>query len=385
MDLKVLHLDTSREWRGGQQQVLYLTRGLEERGIVSVVAAPQGSPLAQRLRKQDLPVIELPPGATFAPKVVRALQQILADRRWDVLHAHTANAHTLGFLAFRLPAPRSFLRPAFVISRRVDFVPARDPLTRLKYTTGDQTIVCVSAAIRAILEQYGVSPHALRVVRSGVQLPGVRIASDPLPSELRPTAEMEERLELRAELEVPADAMLLGNIGQFVEHKGHAHLLDAMARIVREEARVHLVLLGSGELEKELRRQAERLELNDRVTFAGYRADAARYLSAMDLFVMPSVEEGLGTSLLDAQAAGVPVVATRSGGIPEAIHDGVTGRIVAPAQPSELAQAILALVRDPELRSRMGRAGRTWVEDGFTADRMIDETLGIYRELVARR
>jgi glycosyltransferase involved in cell wall biosynthesis len=384
VDLKVLHLDTSREWRGGQQQVLYLTRGLEERGIVSVVAAPQGSPLAQRLRKQDLSVIELPPGAVFAPRVVRALQQILADRRWNVLHAHTANAHTLGFLAFRLPAPRSFIRPSFVISRRVDFVPARDPLTRLKYTTGDQTIVCVSAAIRAILEQYGVTPHALRVVRSGVQLPGVRIASDPLPSELRPNARDEERLELRSELEVPADAILLGNIAQLVEHKGHTHLLEAMALVAREEARAHLVLLGNGDLEKDLRRQAERLELNGRVTFAGYRPDAARYLPAMDLFVMSSVEEGLGTSMLDAQAAGVPVVATRSGGIPEAIHDGVTGRIVPPAQPAEMARAIVALLRDPDLRSRMGRAGRTWIEEGFTADRMIDETLAVYREVIGR-
>lgn len=382
--MKVLHLDTSREWRGGQQQVLYLTRGLEERGVVSVVATPQGSPLAQRLRRQDLPVIELPPGPIFAPRTVRALQQVLADRRWNVLHAHTAHAHTLGFLCFRLPPPRPFLRPSFVVSRRVDFVPARDPLTRLKYTTGEQTLVCVSEAIREILQHYGVAPQALRVVRSGVQLPGVAVPSDPLASDLVPDGRREERSDLRAELGVPGDGLLLGNIAQFVEHKGHVHLLAAMPEVRQGEPAAHLVLLGGGALEKDLRRQAERLQLGSCVTFAGHRPDAARYLPAMDLFVTSSVEEGLGTSILDAQAAGVPVVASRSGGIPEALHEGVTGLIVPAADPPGLARAVLTLLRDPERRARMGQAGRHWVEERFTADRMVDETLAVYREILGR-
>jgi glycosyltransferase involved in cell wall biosynthesis len=382
--VKVLHLDTSREWRGGQQQILYLTRGLEERGIVSVVAAPQGSPLAQRLRKHDLPVIELPPGPSLSPKTVRSVQQVLADRHWNVLHAHTARAHSLGFLCFRLPPPRPFHRPSFVISRRVDFVPSRDPLTRLKYTAGDQTFICVSEAIREILQHYGVAPRLLRVVRSGVQIPGASIASDPLPSELSPTARLEERVELRDELGVPTGAILLGSIGQLVEHKGHAHLLEALPEVLRAEPRTHLVLLGDGERERDLRRQVERLGLCQSVTFAGYRPDAARYLPAMDLFVMPSVEEGLGTSILDAQAAGVPVVVTRAGGIPEAISEGETGRIVPAADPPALARAILALLRSPETMAEMGRAGRRWVAERFSAERMVEETLAVYREIQAR-
>jgi glycosyltransferase involved in cell wall biosynthesis len=382
--LKVLHLDISTEWRGGQQQLLYLTRGLEERGVVSVVAASQGSPLAQRLRRQDLPVLELPATPIFSPKLGRALHHILADRTWHVLHAHTARAHTLGFLAFRMPPPRPFHRPSFVVARRVDFVPSRDPLTRLKYTNTGQTIICVSEAIRRILLVYGVAPDSLRVVRDGVQLPGTSQPGDPLPTDLDPQRCQQERLDLRAELGVPENALLLGNIAQLVEHKGHRYLLEAMTIIRRAVPSAHLVILGSGELEKDLRRRAELLALDGSVTFAGFRPDAARYLPALDLFVLSSVEEGLGTSTLDAQAAGIPVVVTRAGGSPEAMRDGETGLLAEPGDAAALAQQAIALLNDPARRARMGAAGRLHVAEVFTADRMVEETLATYRELTSR-
>lgn len=382
--MKVLHLDLSTEWRGGQQQVLYLTRGLEERGVVSVVAATQRSPLAQRLRQQDLPVLELPPTAVYSPKLGRALHQILADRAWNVLHAHTAHAHTLGFLAFRLPPLRPFHRPSLVVARRVDFVPSRDPLTRLKYTMAGQTIICVSEAIRRILLAYGVPGDTLRVVPSGVQIPGTTQPGDPLPSELDPRQREQERRDLRAELGVPIDALLLGNIAQLVEHKGHRYLLEAMPIIRGAVPSAHLVVLGSGELEKDLRRRAAQLHLDGSVTFAGFRPDAARYLPALDLFVLSSVEEGLGTSTLDAQAAGVPVLVTRAGGSPETVRDGETGLLADPADAEGLARQTIILLGDRERRVRMGRAGRRHVAEAFSADRMVEETLAIYRELLSR-
>lgn len=378
--MKILHLDTGREWRGGQQQVLYLTQGLEERGLVSVVATPQRSLLAQRLRRQDLPVIELPPSSPFSPRTIRTLQQILADRTWHVLHAHTAHAHTLAFLAFRLPPPRPFHRPAFFVSRRVDFVPARDPLTRLKYTAGEQTFLCVSEAIGGILQTYGVPASSVRIVHSGVPVPGSSHPDDPLPVEIDPSVRLREKRDLRLELGLPPEGPLLGNIAQLVEHKGHRHLLDAFARIRGVLPQAHLLLLGSGEMEKDLRRQSARLALDGAVTFAGFRPDAARYLSTMDVFVLSSVEEGLGTSILDAQAARVPVVGTTAGGIPEAVQHDRTGFLVPPGNAEALADAVLRLLQDPELSERMGQAGREWVKDRFSTTRMIEKTLAVYRE-----
>jgi glycosyltransferase involved in cell wall biosynthesis len=382
--LKVLHLDISSQWRGGQQQLLYLTRGLEERGIVSVVATTKGSPLAERLRRQDLPVLELPSTPIFSPKLVRALQQILADRIWQVLHVHTSHAHTLAFLAFRVPPPRPFHRPALVVARRVDFVPSRDPLTRLKYTMAGQTIICVSDAIREILLSYGVPSDSLVVVRSGVRVPGTEQPGDPLPSQFDPGQREAERRELRRELGVPIGALLLGNTAEFVEHKGHRYLIEAMPAIREAVPSAHLVLLGGGELEKELRREVDRLGLDGSVTFAEHHGDSKRYLPAFDVFVLSSVEEGLGVSTLDAQAAGVPVVVTRAGGSPEAMVDGVTGLLAEPADAAALAEATITLLRDLALRARMGLAGRRHVQGAFTADRMVEETLAAYRTLTSR-
>jgi glycosyltransferase involved in cell wall biosynthesis len=372
--VKVLHLDTGNEWRGGQQQVLYLTQGLEEMGVTSVVATPQASPLAKALRRRDLPVIEIPYVAAYAPKTVRSMQRILADRRWDLLHAHTSHGHTLAFLSFRLPPPRSFQRPALVVSRRVDFVPSSDPLTRLKYTTTDQFFVCVSEAVRLVLDDYGVPERSLYVVRSGVALP---------PRPARPPGDP-RRCALREALGVPDDAFLLGAIGQFVRHKGHRFLIEAMGRVKKQVPHSHLVLLGDGELEKDLRKLADHIGINGNLTFAGYRPRASRYLPALDLFVHCSIEEGLGTSLLDAGAHSVPVVASRAGGIPEVVEHEVTGLLVEPGKAEELASAIVRLAEDDGLRRRMGEAGRRRVAECFTDRRMVEETFAAYRDILGK-
>ncbi|MEZ4653035.1 MAG: glycosyltransferase family 4 protein [Candidatus Eisenbacteria bacterium] len=367
----MLHLDTGTEWRGGQQQVLYLTQGLQELGVISVVATPQGSPLAAQLRQRNLPVIEIAYSAPYAPKVVRRVQRILSDRTWNILHMHTSHAHTLGFLSLRLPPPRAFHRPAFVVSRRVDFVPNGDPLSRLKYTSAGQFFLCVSDAIREILEEYGIPARSLYVVRSGVAVNGRRPGPD-------------ARRALRRELHVPENAFLLGAIGQLVPHKGHRYLLDAMTAVRETIPEAHLVVIGEGNLESDLRKQAAHLGLNGSITFAGYRPGAISYLPAFDLFVHASVEEGLGTSILDAEAAGIPVVATRAGGIPEAVSEGESALLVAPAETGALAHAILELGRNAERRSAMGEAGRRFVSREHSDRHMVEETLAAYQDILGK-
>ena len=368
--MNVLHLDTGTEWRGGQQQVLYLTQGLQEMGVISVVATPAGSPLAKQLRKRNLPVIEIPYAAPYAPRSVRRVQKILAERAWNILHMHTAHAHTLGFLALRLPPPRAFHKPAFVVSRRVDFVPHGDPLSRLKYTSAGQFFLCVSGAIRGVLEEYGVPARSLYVVRSGVSLPR------------RPG--MAERNQLRGALGVEPDRFLLGAIGELVPHKGHRYLLEAFAAVHSSLSTAHLVVIGGGELEHALKAQAAELGLNGSVTFTGFRPNAVSFLPAFDLFVHSSVEEGLGTSILDAEAVGLPIVATRAGGIPEAVLEGETALIVQPADPVSMARAILELGQDAERRAAMGEAGVRFVAQAHSDRHMVEETFAAYQDILGK-
>lgn len=364
--------------------MLHLTRGLEERGIVSVAATRPGGVLARRLRQQDLPLIELPLASGFSPRAVRSLQQLLSDRHWHILHAHGSYAHTLAFLAFRLPPARPFHRPSLLVTRRAGALPSRDPLTRLKFTAAGQTVICVSEFVRGVMQQYGVPAESLRVVPSGVPIPRRSDPFDPLPSEIAPAAMESERRELRTELGVPDGALLAGSSAPLAEGKGHRTLLRAWTTVVRALPAAHLVLMGEGEIEAELRGLAAGLGLASSVTFAGAPVDPVRYLDALDLYVLASTEEGLGTSILEAMADGVPVVAARAGGIPEAVEDGVTGALVPPDDEGTLASALSGLLADEARRRRMGAAGRAWVAERFPVERMVEETLAIYRDVSSR-
>ncbi len=369
--LRVLHLDTGREWRGGQQQVLYLSGELTARGHLSIVMTPRGSPLAQRARALDLPVREISYHGAGDPIAIRALVQAIQETDAAVLHTHTANAHSLGFFALRLPGLPKDHKPAFVVHRRVDFPPSGDPLTRMRYTSDPCLFLCVSDAVRRVLEQHGVPAERLRVVRSCIDPTRLDVYAD------------DDRAALRTELGIPEAAGLIGAVGSLVPHKGHRHLIAAMPRILAERPEAHLVVFGDGPLEAELRRDCWERSLQTRVTFAGFRTDVARFLHTFDIFAHPSVEEGLGTSILDAMAARLPVVASQAGGIPEVVVHGETGWLVPPASPTELAGALITLLEDPRRRAQFGEAGRARVQSVFSIPTLGDTVLAAYADALA--
>lgn len=370
---RVLHLDTGREWRGGQQQVLYLSTSLAAAGHTSIILTPRGSPMAIRAREEGAAVREIPYHGAGDPIAIKHIVQIIQETGADVFHAHTANAHSLGFFVMRWPALPKEKRPAFIVHRRVDFPPGNDPLTRMRYTSEPCLFLCVSTAVQDVLHRHGVPAGRLRVVRSCVD-----------PSRID-RHEHEDRLLLREELGIPGEAGLIGAVGALVPHKGHRHLLAAMPRILASLPEARFILFGDGPLEAELRRASWEQGLQSRVSFAGFRPDVARFLHCLDVFVQPSVEEGLGTSILDAMAARLPVVATRAGGIPEIVQHGETGWLVPPESPTELAGAIISLLEDPRRRIQFGEAGRARVIGEFGIDTLRDHVLDAYAEAVAAR
>lgn len=370
--IRVLHLDTGREWRGGQQQVLYLHRELCARGHHSVVVTPTGSPLARRIRDENLPLREILYHGAGDPIALFLLIKAIQETEAQVLHAHTAHAHNLGFLALRLPGIPKDRRPAFVVHRRVDFPPSADPLTRMRYTTEPSLFLCVSDAVRRVLLSLGVPEDRLQVVHSCIDSACIDRAAGT------------DRAALRAELGIPADAAIIGAIGAMVPHKGHRHLLASMPKVVAAHPEAHLVLFGDGPLESELRRESWERKIQSRVLFAGFRTDIHRFLPALDLLAHPSVEEGLGTAILDAMAARLPVVASRAGGIPEVVRHGETGWLVPPASPPELAGAIVSLLDDARRRHEFGEAGRRRVEECFSVPVLADRVLAAYETLSPR-
>jgi glycosyltransferase involved in cell wall biosynthesis len=192
-------------------------------------------------------------------------------------------------------------------------------------------------------------------------------------------------LDPHAEFWLPHGAPVVGNVAALVAHKGQRHLIAAAALVVREVPDARFIILGEGELRPALERQVRELRLDKHVILPGFRPDVLSLHKGFDLFVLPSVTEGLGTSLLDAMACGKAIVATEAGGIPEVVAHDVTGLLVPPRDERTLAAAIVLLLKEPERRAAMGRAGQERVRRFFSAERMVQETLAVYQRLHAAR
>jgi len=358
--LRVAHLDTARSWRGGQAQVLLLMNGLRERGVTNRLLAPSG-PLAERARAQGFETIEwnsrgdLDVGATLA--AMRHLRGI------DVAHAHSAHAHAIG-----VPAARLARVPAVVVSRRVDFSVSTHPLSRLKYRLPVDRYLCISRGVMDVMRAGGIPASRLALVPSGV----VIRRSPPLA------------VDLRALIGAPPGAPVIGTVAALAPHKNHADLMRAAAIVVRERPDVQFAWVGEGSCRAALEAQRRELALERSVHLVGFRDDALGLLSQFTLFVLSSYLEGLCTSLLDAQALGIPVIATAVGGVPDVIEDGVNGRLVPGRDPAALAAAILAALDAPRAREAWAAAGSERAER-FSAASMVERTLAVYRDVIRER
>ncbi len=226
-------------------------------------------------------------------------------------------------------------------------------------------LICVSEEARKSFLRAGVSVEKLSVVRNGI-----------LPPVLR-----SKKQAIRTELELPPTAKIVLTVARMTEQKGHCYLLEAIPRIIEQEPEAHFVWVGDGPLETQLRQQVTAQALEQHVHFIGRRNDVPALLSSANLFVLPSLFEGLPLVVLEAMAMGVPVVGTRVCGTSEAVLDGINGRLVAPRDSAELAAAILEGLEQPQIAARWRNNGRQRFQQEFSATRMAQEMTAIYERL----
>jgi L-malate glycosyltransferase len=351
---RIVHLASGREWRGGQNQVLLLARALGEGhpGVEQVVVTGRGSLLAGRLRAAGVPVREAGWRIGLSPA---ALLGALAEIRRGpaLLHAHDAHALTLAGVAARLT------HTPFIATRRVDF-----HLRRRGFWARADRLIAISAAVRDILQSDGIAPGRITVVPSGIDLDAVRAVRPGL---------------VRRELGLSATGPLAVAVGALVGHKDHATLVAAAAALRSRLPALHWAIAGAGPLRPALEARIASLELGDRVHLLGHVAEALRLVAAADVFVMSSEEEGLGTSVLDAMALGVPVAATRAGGIPEMLADGA-GLLTPVHDGRALGESVARLLEDADLRAAVVRKASARVEQ-FSARAMAEGVLSVYRSV----
>ncbi len=277
--------------------------------------------------------------------VPRRLRRLVRQEQIDVVHVHSPVAAAMARTALPRTGPPIVYTEHNVWAR---YHPATRAANALTYGR-NAWVFTVSDEVRRSL---GAGPWP---TRGHAALPVETLYHGPEPVG---SGEPDASDRIRAELGVPRDAPLVGAVGNLKTHKGYGFLLEAAARVVRRIPDARFVVVGQGPLEAALRRQRDELGLQDHVTFTGYRADAPTLAGAFDVFVMSSLQEGLSIALLEAMARGRPVVVTRVGGLPEVVRDGVDGLLVPPRDVDAMADALLRLVRDPQLRARLGTAAR---------------------------
>jgi glycosyltransferase involved in cell wall biosynthesis len=363
--MKVVHLETGFHLYGGAQQVVYLLSELQEDPrVYNILVCPPGSgvyssgaPLADEAYALSM---RGEADICFFVRFYNLLQRI----RPELVHIHSRRgADIWGGIAAKLSGA------AAIVTRRVDN-PEHAVAVRWKYRLYDR-VVTISQGIREVLLKQGVPASKMVCVPSAVQSSGY---------------EQECHGEwFLQEFGLQANDIPIGLVAQFIERKGHRYLLEALPGILQRFPEVKALFFGRGPLEKSLRQSVAARGLSDRVVFAGFRQDLDKVLPCLRLLVHPATMEGLGVSLLQAAAARVPIVAFASGGIPEVVHHGENGYLVAPKDVAGLAAAINAILEDRKLAAEMGQSGRRLVRERFSIQAMARGNKAIYEEVLASR
>jgi glycosyltransferase involved in cell wall biosynthesis len=361
--VRVLQLLQGLAIGGIERMVLDLVFALDRREFATGFCAfDREGQLAPEITRRGLPLHFRKRRGTLDAGFVLWLAGLLRRERIQILHAHNATAFFYGTLAASL-VPRT--RCLYTEHDRAFPTPLRERGLHALLARRVDAVVTVSDTLRDNLIRYEAFPgQRVHVIKNGVEL---RIPQ-------RSRAEMRDELQL-------GGRPTAGIVARLAPVKNHALLLHAWSQVVREVPGAVLLVVGNGSTEPATRALAAELGLGDSVRFLGFRLDIPELLQALDVFVLSSSSEGLSLTLLEAEAAALPIVATRVGGNPEVVRDGVTGLLVPSGEPAPLAAALAQLLRDPAARAAMGQAGRATYQSNFTLQAMVDGYARLYRDL----
>ncbi len=385
---KILHIITRLDMGGSAQNTLLTCR--ETAGAYEVVLAyglaresgmtrAEEAALAARKREALFRGVKFIP----IPSLVRPIRplrdfQALWSLIWyiwlerpDIVHTHTSKAGILGRLAARIAGvPRIVHTPhGHVFYGHFDRITARLflALERRFGRFTDRLVALTEGERRDYIDLKVDAPGDIRTIHSGIELDGFCAPG------VDPSAK-------KKALGLDPQAGIIGFTGWLLPIKGPIHLLNAMPKVWERHPHATLVLAGKGALESDLRHRADALGANGRVRFLGWREDIAEIMPIFDVFVLPSLNEGMGRVLVEAMAAGKPVVASRVGGVPEVVRHGETGILVAPRDEDAIAESINQLLADPARAGGMGKKGRQCCRE-FSLEAMIEKLDALYRDL----
>ncbi|MGQ9531461.1 MAG: glycosyltransferase [Desulfotomaculales bacterium] len=353
--------------RGGTEEYVYSLATSLPGYFRPLLAYGRPGPLVERWRQAGLAAFHVPMRHPLDPLAVYRLARLMARERVRVTHSNFLRENFLGALASRLAGVPVVVNTVHMLE------PPPPPVAlanRVMSRLWDGVIAVSEAVARQVLAQ-GLPAEKVRVILNGVRLERFDVGGS--------------RQQAREGFGFGADELVIGSVGRLAPEKGFDVLLEAVAVAAsRLNRHLRVLIAGDGPCRAQLEAQARRLRLGPRVLFVGHYQDIPRALAALDLFVLPSRHEACSLALLEALAAGVPVIASRTGGNVEVIGESGAALLVPPGQAGELANAICLLATDPELRRRLGRLGRERALH-FSLERMVRETAQLYLEILERK
>ena len=357
--MRIMEIISGATVNGAIITCLETTRALQKLGHeITLVCRPRAW-IGKQLERDGIDVIDSDLHR-WPTDELRRIHSIARDKQIDLLHTHMSRANFFG-----------------VLLRRVSGIPciatANCRHIQLHWMFNDY-VVAASEATRKFHRRFNlVARDRIGVVHNFIEDERFRSADE------------EAGRRLRAELNIPSDALLIGVVGDVLRRKGLVYLVRALPRIAAAVPNVHLMSVGYHDRDylKQVNHEADRLHVADRITFAGYRDDVVRVMSSMDLMALPTLEDSLPLSILEGMASGLPVVATSVGGLPECLVDGETGWLVPPARVEALADAVISVLADPQLRRRFGEAGQRRIRTHFSRESQVRRLERVFQRFAA--
>lgn len=364
--IKVLHVSTARGWRGGERQIANLLKGIRKAqvDIENLVLCVRDEKFAQYCEEQQIQYVTYEKKSGFSISGAKRLATLCNEHQIDIVHCHDSHAHSMAVLSALLFKNQ----PKIIVHRRVDF-PMKGLISKWKYNNQRiDAFVAISKEIENILKKTIKKSERIHLIYSTVDIDAI---------------EQVEPVDIYTQLNLDRNKKIIGNISALTDHKDYPTFLRTAKRLSEKSNDYEFVIVGSGELRESLEKLARDFNSDQKIHFVGYQKKAIAWLKAFDVFLMTSKLEGLGTAVLEAFAAGVPVVGTNAGGMKETILHQKTGLIANIGDDQTLAQHVELLMCNPELKNNLVENAKIFVKDSFSIDTMAHKTAELYRKIIS--
>jgi len=363
--MKILHLSSALTWRGGEQQLNYLCEELQKDNIAQLVACPHNSELFERLKGSQIKTYPYKKLSGLNILFALNLKKLCKKEGVSIIHVHDSHAHTAAYLAALMGN-----KVPLVVSRRVDFVVGNSILSKNKYKHKSiSRIICVSDAIKNIMIETTGHSDKICTVHSGIDT-------------LRfPFTQKTGRLYNL--LNIDSTSLLIGNTSALADHKDYFTFIDVAHEVLKTLPHARFIIIGEGLLKEEIKGYINKLGLQKQISMIGFRGDIPELLPDFDVFLITSKTEGLGTSILDAFACRVPVVATNAGGIPEIVKHNETGLLAPVRDIKLLTENVVKVLSDSALTELLVNNASKALKS-FTKEVMAQKTMQIYSDIISK-